>query len=204
MNARAHPRSRGENTTAALIGALTPGSSPLTRGKPLAARTRAGLERLIPAHAGKTAADPRHAHRRQAHPRSRGENPRRTAASAEPNGSSPLTRGKRSLASTAAQNSGLIPAHAGKTNTTRAASSRSPAHPRSRGENIFSLRARMSSTGSSPLTRGKRARPWCPSLTCRLIPAHAGKTSRSRAGTPTPWAHPRSRGENVSESAPSA
>ena len=198
MNARAHPRSRGENTTAALIGALTPGSSPLTRGKPLAARTRAGLERLIPAHAGKTAADPRHAHRRQAHPRSRGENPRRTAASAEPNGSSPLTRGKRSLASTAAQNSGLIPAHAGKTGSHRLRRSPKAAHPRSRGENTAADAEELRAWGSSPLTRGKLSHVRVGHLAVRLIPAHAGKTRLISMRWGHCWAHPRSRGENLS------
>ena len=52
--AEAHPRSRGENSSAALASMDACGSSPLTRGK----RERAGLltrpRGLIPAHAGKT------------------------------------------------------------------------------------------------------------------------------------------------------
>ena len=50
--------------------------------------------------------------------------------------------------------------------------------------------------GSSPLTRGKLPNLTIPSLTNRLIPAHAGKTPGRLGG---PWsvrAHPRSRGEN--------
>ena len=34
---------------------------------------------------------------------------------------------------------------------------------------------------------------------CRLIPAHAGKTRRSRGVRSVDAAHPRSRGENVGE-----
>ena len=51
----------------------------------------------------------------QAHPRSRGENDRPSIQRAMREGSSPLTRGKplRNLAF--ALDSGLIPAHAGKT-----------------------------------------------------------------------------------------
>ena len=54
--------------------------------------------------------------------------------------------------------------------------------------------------GSSPLTRGKRTRPSDNPVRGGLIPAHAGKTHAS-CGPFTPYkAHPRSRGENESES----
>ena len=70
------------------------GSSPLTRGKRLAALWRVVAPGLIPAHAGKTTPqstgwpDPR------AHPRSRGENIDGRNLTARRLGSSPLTRGK--------------------------------------------------------------------------------------------------------------
>ena len=50
--------------------------------------------------------------------------------------------------------------------------------------------------GSSPLTRGKRWR--AAALICAggLIPAHAGKTPVHGRAYGSPWAHPRSRGEN--------
>ena len=51
--------------------------------------------------------------------------------------------------------------------------------------------------GSSPLTRGKLARPLVGLLILRLIPAHAGKTARGRVGVNMTGAHPRSRGENT-------
>ena len=70
------------------------------------------------------------------------------------------------------------------------------AHPRSRGENLLPRALMHSPWGSSPLTRGKReGRRLCPHG-CGLIPAHAGKTSASRAPGTAPRAHPRSRGEN--------
>ena len=56
----------------------------------------------------------------------------------------------------------------------------SPAHPRSRGENVAASASRTDETGSSPLTRGKHrpgTRDWTPN---RLIPAHAGKTGEER------------------------
>ena len=51
--------------------------------------------------------------------------------------------------------------------------------------------------GSSPLTRGKPDARRAPPPGHRLIPAHAGKTSRLAGSFWWPGAHPRSRGENV-------
>ena len=52
----AHPRSRGENAGLAVPTVRSYGSSPLTRGKRRPRRPHRPLLRLIPAHAGKTAA----------------------------------------------------------------------------------------------------------------------------------------------------
>ena len=111
----AHPRSRGENVTALDGSPFTLGSSPLTRGKPGRPMSGPPAPRLIPAHAGKTcsaAADRRSC---PAHPRSRGENLRRSSDSAQENGSSPLTRGKPRQCRRGLRCLRLIPAHAGKT-----------------------------------------------------------------------------------------
>ena len=53
---RAHPRSRGENTVALKAMYAGDGSSPLTRGKLTGCEDTVLALRLIPAHAGKTAA----------------------------------------------------------------------------------------------------------------------------------------------------
>ena len=95
------------------------------------------------------------------------------------------------------------------------------AHPRSRGENSDHFVEPFGLWGSSPLTRGKRS----PHTRCEggqgsspltrgkrltgipegradgLIPAHAGKTARSRPQRPRCRAHPRSRGENRADRA---
>ena len=131
-----------------------------------------------------------------AHPRSRGENTTSTLKHAQTAGSSPLTRGKRRQHEGRQRPDRLIPAHAGKTRSSHPASRRSPAHPRSRGENP-SASARTSPTfGSSPLTRGKPGLGGAAGLARRLIPAHAGKTSGSDQTATGITAHPRSRGEN--------
>ena len=177
VNAKAHPRSRGENSYAATIAAMFAGSSPLTRGKRGAACFDARARGLIPAHAGKTRARHPHPHGDQAHPRSRGENEWVCAPQAGGGGSSPLTRGKHAVDESGGAGAGLIPAHAGKTNDhhrpgddhrgssplTRgkpgnvvAVAGKRRAHPRSRGENACAAVREGGCAGSSPLTRGKR------------------------------------------------
>ena len=71
------------------------------------------------------------------------------------------------------------------------------AHPRSRGENAPRHVTRLPGLGSSPLTRGKQARNEQTTPRHRLIPAHAGKTTRSGQRRTRCRAHPRSRGENA-------
>ena len=111
-------------------------------------------------------------------------------------GSSPLTRGKQPPARRRRVPGGLIPAHAGKTPTCPSSTRAERAHPRSRGENRHGLDTRRRQAGSSPLTRGKPLVKGRALEETRLIPAHAGKTSRHEPWRPSGPAHPRSRGEN--------
>ena len=111
-------------------------------------------------------------------------------------GSSPLTRGKPLVSPSLRFRGRLIPAHAGKTDYGRVGHAGPPAHPRSRGENVHALGSAKSERGSSPLTRGKRARSCRRPSRLRLIPAHAGKTPIDRRPASVVVAHPRSRGEN--------
>ena len=115
-----------------------------------------------------------------------------------PRTQSPLTRGKHPAWILRVIASRLIPAHAGKTRCNPRVQPCVAAHPRSRGENS-GLRLWLSArSGSSPLTRGKRGGGRLARWGGRLIPAHAGKTSRRRACWHPVPAHPRSRGENPS------
>ncbi len=192
----AHPRSRGENQVSHLFGVRARGSSPLTRGKPRSMIWASIGSGLIPAHAGKTASSSCRPDTSTAHPRSRGENPPGHPGPQGDQGSSPLTRGKPLLISPSLPVSRLIPAHAGKTLRTIANRAFMTAHPRSRGENLVGLNSGPELGGSSPLTRGKLARPHPRQPGPRLIPAHAGKTTSPRGMRPSGQAHPRSRGEN--------
>ena len=173
---RAHPRSRGENLAPSRPYGRPEGSSPLTRGKPLASLSGCEIERLIPAHAGKTIPCDAHLFNTPAHPRSRGENPVLPPTPATSRGSSPLTRGKPAAEETLNEGGGLIPAHAGKTAQRRLSRANSRAHPRSRGENRTRRQKPTTESGSSPLTRGKHPRRLATRSLHRLIPAHAGKT----------------------------
>ena len=173
---RAHPRSRGENSSLWRVAACSSGSSPLTRGKLGLGRGLCLVAGLIPAHAGKTQRRGRHQTQRAAHPRSRGENVGSCALAGPRRGSSPLTRGKQPGARTHPHPRRLIPAHAGKTHEADRQAAPVGAHPRSRGENDPWIRGVLDRHGSSPLTRGKRE-DRRPQLDVeRLIPAHAGKT----------------------------
>ena len=155
---RAHPRSRGENLICRSTTATEAGSSPLTRGKQLRVVGEPHDDGLIPAHAGKTCgADPLSAAQR-AHPRSRGENGVKKYQIDWGQGSSPLTRGKRTVNPRLTAATGLIPAHAGKTSIPSRTDRGPGAHPRSRGENAASSWGGRQFPGSSPLTRGKRPR----------------------------------------------
>ena len=131
----AHPRSRGENTGTSGPGLTMAGSSPLTRGKHRHLLGDLLLQRLIPAHAGKTGSRARSGRWRP--------------------GSSPLTRGKPQQRAGRSRPARLIPAHAGKTGIKWSVEEGKTAHPRSRGENLRRIPTGSDSTGSSPLTRGK-------------------------------------------------
>ena len=198
---RAHPRSRGENGTGATVGRGAQGSSPLTRGKRATWESHHVTHRLIPAHAGKTQVLVSTGSAWRAHPRSRGENRAGLGAQGAARGSSPLTRGKQVEPRAKARDHGLIPAHAGKTYHQVRASRDGRAHPRSRGENSADPKNEAVAPGSSPLTRGKRVDRVRHVLVGGLIPAHAGKTRQPARSRSSPRAHPRSRGENVQNSA---
>ena len=179
----------------------TGGSSPLTRGKLAGEHGVAAESRLIPAHAGKTIVWPSVRVTSRAHPRSRGENATARRDRRRHHGSSPLTRGKRVPYPHPTCNTGLIPAHAGKTLRRRSAITGMTAHPRSRGENASLAGSMPNAAGSSPLTRGKQVHLFAFPASTGLIPAHAGKTPAFGVGRRPTAAHPRSRGENRNASA---
>ena len=195
----AHPHSRGENSSRAILPVYVAGSSPLTRGKPWSTGRRTRWAGLIPTHAGKTICVPLCLRRCEAHPHSRGENQVDAVHAAPPPGSSPLTRGKRGESLPEGLDDGLIPTHAGKTAIRTEGPGIHGAHPHSRGENSGATTPPQWQRGSSPLTRGKRGVRRRSVPRQGLIPTHAGKTYRPSHLMLLKRAHPHSRGENLLE-----
>ena len=111
----AHPRVCGENLPKALPMISAAGSSPRMRGKPRSVGGIWKVSRLIPAYAGKTGRVIGMLITGRAHPRVCGENLTGPCVPCRPRGSSPRMRGKRKSRCRCRDETGLIPAYAGKT-----------------------------------------------------------------------------------------
>ena len=135
--------------------------------------------------------------KRADHPRSRGEHKCFFNTELLSQGSSPLTRGAPNLAVQHPWGSRIIPAHAGSTVMSAMSSAACADHPRSRGEHERGCDLTVTLLGSSPLTRGAPHLQRGELDDQRIIPAHAGSTTKLAEFT---WAnpdHPRSRGEHA-------
>ena len=110
--------------------------------------------RFIPAYAGNSRFQENLASMFTVHPRLRGELPAPIAAVAVMDGSSPLTRGTRSVRVGAVQVIRFIPAYAGNSLKESGTQLLEPVHPRLRGELEFRENMVDLERGSSPLTRG--------------------------------------------------
>ena len=192
----AHPRAGGENWDGIVTVFKTAGSSPRGRGK-LRYPTEGRIHhRLIPARAGKTRARGNPTTCVTAHPRAGGENFTYGLYPSMAAGSSPRGRGKPITINATNDSARLIPARAGKTLPRSHRETDVWAHPRAGGENWIYASEKSAGAGSSPRGRGKRGcrrrRPW----RVRLIPARAGKTTRTKRRARPRRAHPRAGGEN--------
>ena len=173
------------------------GSSPLARGTHHGNIRHFRLSRLIPARAGNTRKFQSPQNPATAHPRSRGEHSIPSRATWLWVGSSPLARGTLRGSSRGLVLVRLIPARAGNTSLTALSSATSPAHPRSRGEHVLTIRQLLPAPGSSPLARGTLDGVEGEQVAARLIPARAGNTFYCTCARHFPTAHPRSRGEHA-------
>ena len=172
------------------------GSSPLARGTLGFVLDEVAVLGLIPARAGNTMPNRTATSSSRAHPRSRGEHPRRACWRLSAWGSSPLARGTPQLPGPWRRYPGLIPARAGNTSGLRAARVHTWAHPRSRGEHFWVKDRDNPEGGSSPLARGTRESDSVQPCSLGLIPARAGNTHRLHLRECATLAHPRSRGEH--------
>ena len=129
-----HPRSRGEYDTGPAMSPRLWGSSPLSRGIQRRLLIRGPRPRIIPALAGNTWSVLAICGTRGDHPRSRGEYLDLMRMNVSTGGSSPLSRGIRSLFDEAELICRIIPALAGNTARYMIHRQHRGDHPRSRGE----------------------------------------------------------------------
>ena len=191
-----HPRTRGEHSAGLFSVSQKAGSSPHTRGTRWPAHAVPWSSRFIPAHAGNTRSSCASCRACTVHPRTRGEHYDSSQHAIYCRGSSPHTRGTRTVRIMASMVSRFIPAHAGNTFDVPQRDAWGPVHPRTRGEHSKPSRLSADFTGSSPHTRGTRGGQVPPHDVGRFIPAHAGNTYRYDDLQRHIPVHPRTRGEH--------
>ena len=152
--------------------------------------------RIIPAYAGSTVPPALRRRAQRDHPRIRGEHPPSDGRRRGRGGSSPHTRGAlmRLLADEDAV--GIIPAYAGSTDFSPSTSGAAADHPRIRGEHHPRHVGEGAQVGSSPHTRGARARRRSGPARRGIIPAYAGSTDYIKNAPEGLEDHPRIRGEH--------
>ena len=154
------------------------------------------IQRITPAHAGKTPTAHQALPRESDHPRACGENLFTNFTTTYDSGSPPRMRGKRAVSPRKLRLARITPAHAGKTSGVMLNGFVKSDHPRACGENALNKARNKPAHGSPPRMRGKPLR-WNGRKTLRRItPAHAGKTLRPLPGTRRTSDHPRACGEN--------
>ena len=173
---RDHPRMRGEHAIATVITWITQGSSPHARGAQVPAEARALVRGIIPACAGSTLAAFAGRTPPGDHPRMRGEHAPASIITGYQVGSSPHARGALRRFRRPRWRGGIIPACAGSTVPSNAASATFGDHPRMRGEHFSESTTPDEPTGSSPHARGAPEGAVPLVEVPGIIPACAGST----------------------------
>ena len=160
------------------------GSSPHTRGAPTGTATATTKIGIIPAYAGSTRLPISTRTPARDHPRIRGEHGSRRHFYVLLVGSSPHTRGARTIYMCRETPAGIIPAYAGSTTRSSAEKQEGEDHPRIRGEHICDIRNAICMAGSSPHTRGAPNVKGIGTELEGIIPAYAGSTRTASRPTP--------------------
>ena len=153
-----HPRIRGEHDLGADYMVRNSGSSPHTRGALESVCGHVDVPGIIPAYAGSTRSGGGARGSRRDHPRIRGEHCQAILHVSSLAGSSPHTRGAHRRPHRPRHRRRIIPAYAGSTSLARGGFGRPADHPRIRGEHRLDIPWPQAMQGSSPHTRGARAR----------------------------------------------
>ena len=130
------------------------------------------------------------------HPRTCGEHPIRLRPAQARPGSSPHMRGTLSSVISTLCYHGIIPAHAGNTQSSVSGTPCTGDHPRTCGEHDRRLRRCDRNPGSSPHMRGTQCSRLQKPSQGGIIPAHAGNTQVAQLVRPFPRDHPRTCGEH--------
>ena len=154
------------------------------------------LQRITPAGAGKTNAQPSGGKVIQDHPRRCGENDFVLFPMFVPLGSPPQVRGKLPTLHRSKFDYGITPAGAGKTSGNMQVGVIVWDHPRRCGENLRWTIQHISQSGSPPQVRGKPRKPASKAVITGITPAGAGKTLLLLLKLSACRDHPRRCGEN--------
>ena len=129
-----HPRTRGEKNKTIQARIKEQGSPPHTRGKGIYLSRVNAQFRITPAHAGKSGIMAMLAGLKKDNPRTRGEKVKPENSTRDFVGSPPHTRGKGAFGFARDAQTGITPAHAGKSRSARMTKTNIQDHPRTRGE----------------------------------------------------------------------
>ena len=195
-----HPRACGANSIWPVSSTRPDGSSPRMRGKLFRCLSSLRSRRIIPAHAGQTTSNCAIWKTPADHPRACGANFLSLIFCCCTCGSSPRMRGKLEVDHVTAGVARIIPAHAGQTRQSRRSSRAIADHPRACGANTAILTLTAIACGSSPRMRGKLVHTVLKQVLDRIIPAHAGQTSRAQTRRSRSPDHPRACGANAPSS----
>ena len=110
-----HPRACGEHSCEMSVLSTSAGSSPRMRGTPVWRHADEIGRGIIPAHAGNTCSSTPIPHAPRDHPRACGEHASPVDATGDQQGSSPRMRGTPVTGFAWGAGNGIIPAHAGNT-----------------------------------------------------------------------------------------
>ena len=165
------------------------------RGKVRSGICTSGSLGITPAHAGKSLAAVGWGNRRRDHPRTCGEKAFWLTATAVTLGSPPHMRGKDAQYTAKTCETGITPAHAGKSYHCFARRALYPDHPRTCGEKVRASTLKNRHAGSPPHMRGKEEADPARGAARGITPAHVGKSITLALCPDVLRDHPRTCGE---------
>ena len=186
---------RGEQSAFSRSKSLCTGSPPLARGTGTGSESIKDFGGITPACAGNSFLPASFYIQSRDHPRLRGEQLKTISREIMSGGSPPLARGTAPWVRPYAQVQRITPACAGNSIRGIRHASRTRDHPRLRGEQRFSKKARDVSQGSPPLARGTARNRLKLDSRSRITPACAGNRQTIDTDDAPSEDHPRLRGE---------